>query len=257
MVLSSFQIEAFLLILMRTLGLIVSAPVLNSRSIPSPVKVAFAFWLSLTFWFVVNVPHPLPSTAPALGLAVASEFFVGLSIGFIVNVIILSIQSAGEMIDVQMGLSVANVLDPSLGFQVSIIGRLLFLVGIFFFISMNGHHALLAALHRSFEIIPLGMPFHLKATYPEFLATLGQSLWSISIQMALPIMAILLLTDFAFGIISRVAPQVNVFMLGFQVKPTVGLLALLFMLPFLSPYIQGTLLKTTELLTQTLVLLKP
>ena len=257
MLISQVQVTVYLLILARTLGLITSAPVLSSRNIPGSAKIALASWTALTLWFVVPVASHLPLTGAALITALAGELFIGLFLGFVGSVFLISIQSAGEMIDVQMGLSVANVFDPSFGTQISIIGRLLFLTGIFFFLSLNGHHALLSVLYNSFDLLPVSALPHIKAAYPEFLGTLGQTLWRISIQLAIPALVMLLLVDFAFGIISRVAPQVNVFMLGFQVKPTVGLLALLFMLPFFAPFFKSTFLNMSELLTRAILLLGP
>lgn len=218
-------------------------------------KVFGSLWIAIPLWFVIPVPDTLPTSSVALAAALGTELMIGFFLGFLGRLVLLAIQSAGEMMDVQMGLSVANVLDPSLGVQISIIGRLLFLAGMFFFLSLNGHHVLLSALYRSFEVIPVSTIPTLHAQSGAFLGTLGQTLWQVALQLAIPALVMLLMVDFGFGIVSRVAPQVNVFMLGFQIKPTVGIIAVFFMLPFFAPYLQNTLLTMSELLAQGLKLL--
>jgi flagellar biosynthesis protein FliR len=130
-----------------------------------------------------------------------------------------------------MGLSVANALDPIFGSTVSIVGRLTFYTSLVIFLIINGHHMILSGLYESFRALPLGTLVNIKPVFSNELLEVGVVFWQVAVQLAAPAVMVIFLSDFAFGIVSRVAPQVNVFMLGFQVKPTLGLWAILMTLP--------------------------
>jgi flagellar biosynthesis protein FliR len=143
-----------------------------------------------------------------------------------------------------MGLSVAQALDPVFGAVISIIGRLTFFIALIIFLSMDGHHFLLSAFHQSFTALPAGkIANFVSYDLTTQIMGLGTMLWLTAIKIAAPAILLIFLSDFTFGIVSRVAPQVNVFMLGFQVKPLLGLFGLSLILPFLVRYI-GKLLET-------------
>jgi flagellar biosynthesis protein FliR len=244
MVLTVGQIEVFFFILARLAGLFIQAPLFNSRSFFMFGKVAFALWLTIILWFVAPVSRALPETLPAFVFTLVSEIAVGYLIGFICNVLFLAIQSAGEIMDMQMGLSVAQALDPLFGAVVSVVGRLTFYFALIVFIALDGHHLLLAALHNSFTLLPAGQIANFgSAALVDQLMSVCAALWLSAIKIAAPIVLLIFLADFTFGIVSRVAPQVNVFMLGFQVKPVLGLFAFSLLTPFIVKYI-GNLTET-------------
>ncbi|MFA5113713.1 MAG: flagellar biosynthetic protein FliR [Candidatus Margulisiibacteriota bacterium] len=238
MVLSLAQLEVFFFILGRIGGVFIQAPLFNSRSFFASAKVALVVWIALLLWFVTPVTPVLPTTPVGFVLALVAEVAVGFLIGFVANILFVALQSAGEMIDLQMGLSVAQALDPVFGAVISIIGRLTFFVSLIVFITLDGHHLLLAALHQSFSLLPAGQIANFATpAIPEQLAGLAATLWLTAIKIAAPIVLLIFLSDFTFGIVSRVAPQVNVFMLGFQVKPILGLFGLSLLAPFIVKYI--------------------
>ncbi len=243
MVVSNFQIEVFMLVLARILGMFIMAPLFSARSIQMMGKLAIAVWASAVLWYVVPiVPELLPTTAIGLFVALTTEVIIGFLIGFLTSIIFLGVQSAGEIMDLQMGLSVAASFDPIFGASISIIGRMCFYIALTVFLLSNGHHMLLSAIHQSFTVFPPGSPINLTS---PMLVTQMMSMftmfWTIAIQLAGPIVLMIFLCDFAFGIVSRVAPQVNVFQLGFQVKPSLGLIGLLFTLPLLAKHVSALL----------------
>jgi flagellar biosynthesis protein FliR len=230
MIISIGQLSVFILIMTRILGIILTAPFLNSRTFFSLAKITAAFWISMVFWFVVPISvQEIPVTWGALTIGIITQLTIGLTIGFLCDIIFLSIQAAGEIIDLQMGLSVATAMDPSLGRVISIVGRMTFFLALVVFINVNGHHMLLSALFNSFRAIPLGMPINISnPMILEQVFSVTSLLWMTAIKLAAPAILIIFLSDFSFGIVSKVAPQVNVFMLGFQVKPSLGLIAIMF-----------------------------
>lgn len=236
MVLTIFQLEVFLFILARIMGIFIQAPVLSNRQFPALAKTALGVWIAIVLWFIVPInAHLMPQNLLGFIFCLVTEVFIGFSIGFICDIVFLGIQSAGEIIDLQMGLSVSQAFDPIFGSSISIIGRLLFFMALTLFLILDGHHMLLSVLFQSFKLIPA--PALVNINSPNLAMTVlsaTQNLWVIAIQIAGPIILVIFLSDFAFGIVSRVAPQVNVFMLGFQVKPVLGLIALVFLLPLLA-----------------------
>lgn len=242
MVISVQQLAVFLLILARIAGVFIQAPLFSSRSFPLPAKTAFAVWLSIVLWFVTPIQQPLPASLFNFILALISEAAVGFIIGFICNIIFIAVQSAGEIMDMQMGLSVATALDPVFGSVISVIGRLAFFIALIIFITADGHHLILTAFQQSFTALPAGKIANFAS--PNLVMQvidLGTLLWATAIKLAAPAVLLIFLSDFTFGIVSRVAPQVNVFMLGFQVKPSLGLLGFLMSLPFIVKYINRLL----------------
>jgi len=252
MIISLGQLVVFFLILARIAGVFLQAPIFNSRSFPFFAKTAICVWTAIVLWFVTPVHGSLPEALPALILALIFEVAIGFVIGFTCNIIFLAIQAAGEIMDLQMGLSVATALDPVFGSVISVIGRLAFFIALIVFITADGHHLVLAALHQSFTALPAGKMANFSSPLlAQQMIQLGSNLWFTAIKLAAPAILLIFISDFSFGIVSRVAPQVNVFMLGFQVKPSLGLLGLLMSLPFMVKYIN----KLIEFMAEQLVVL--
>lgn len=255
MVLGIPQIEIFLLIVARIAGLFIEAPLLSATSIPGTVKTAIVIWLAVVLWFVVPV-RALPDSIFAFFLAVVLEVFIGYTIGFVASIVLLSAQAAGDLLDIQMGLSVANILSPTTGQTTSITGTFLFLIALIVFLLVDGHHMVLSAIHQSFVAIPL-VSF-IDFSKPDLLNQIISLLtffWTATVQLCAPMLLLIFIMDFSFGIISRVAPQVNVFMLGFQVKPSLGLFGLMLISPLLINHIMSLVSQTGIELAKTLVIL--
>ena len=252
MVIQLSQIIVFFLILARLLGLLMRAPFFSYRAFPAAIRVALGVFVSFILWYAVPLPKQLPTTLIEFLLALVLEVLLGTAIGFVSQVIILAIQAAGELMDMQMGLSVARMLDPAFGAEISVVGRFIQLVGLLLFLILNGHLLILSILMRSFQLIPVGGAINFSPGFAQQMINLGAQLWLIAAQLAAPVVLIIFLSDFAFGMVSRVAPQVNVFMLGFQVKPSLGFLMFLLTLPYLTHQIMRlvelTATETTTLL---------
>ncbi|OGC04893.1 flagellar biosynthetic protein FliR [candidate division WOR-1 bacterium RIFOXYA12_FULL_43_27] len=257
MIVSAGQVMSYLLMLARVGGLFVEAPLFNSRSIPVFLKVGIAVWFTASIWFVSPVTDTLPFSLFDFMLRLVNEAAIGFLIGFILNILFLALQAAGEIIDMQMGLSVASALDPVFGAVISVVGRFIFMTALFIFLIFNGHHLILTALQQSFTMIPAGKLANW--TSPGLITEmieLGKMLWLTAIKIAGPVVLVIFLSDFAFGIVSRVAPQVNVFMLGFQVKPSLGLLTILFTFPLFIKQISKLLETSAEKILTVLMYIK-
>jgi flagellar biosynthetic protein FliR len=154
---SAIQFEKFLFILLRVGGIMTVAPLFGHRNIPKSVKLGLIGIVSLILVPVVSVPDI--GSITGLGeifVVAAKEVSLGLIIGFISNVIFLGVQMAGHMIGFQMGFMVAQVIDPSSGQQVSILGQFKFILAILIFLAIDGHHLLINAVVGSFNVVPMG-----------------------------------------------------------------------------------------------------
>jgi flagellar biosynthesis protein FliR len=216
---------------MRVGAALTTMPVISSRNIPAPAKVGASALLA----FVLTPALPGGPNAVALQtpfiLAIAQELLIGLVFGFVVQIVFNGIQMTGQLLGIQMGLNVANTLDPlGQGAQINYIDQLYSLLAGMVFLTINGHHQVIQALQGSFDLVPLGKFALGQAVTDDMVALVAQAT-VISIRMGLPIAAALLLTDIAFLIIGRTAPQMNIFMVGQPVKIGVGLVAFFLALP--------------------------
>lgn len=220
-----------ILIFARVLGFVRFAPVLNRKELPTIVKLSFA--LILTIILTMTVPVEQVPTGASLCLGIILNVVGGMLVGFIANCIVQAISAAGDMINMQMGLSSAMVLDPTIGAQVSILGSFFGLLAVILFINIGGVYWLINALHRSFEIFPMyahAIPMD-KLINKEYLITLTSNVLYVGLQIASPVLLATLGQDLILGIISKTAPQVNVFQLSFLFKPVLGAAILLWIMP--------------------------
>jgi flagellar biosynthetic protein FliR len=229
------QVEAligqFLWPFIRVLALLMAAPVFSHRSIPGRIKLSAA--LAITFVIAPALPAPATAAFSAAGwLLVAEQILVGVAIGFSLSIVFAAVEMAGDMIGLQMGLSFATFVDPQNSNQSPLVGSFLAMVAMLLFLAIDGHLLLLAALYDSFEIIPVGAGALSKFRW-EHLALLGTQLFSLGLQIALPVLSTMLLVNMSLGVMARAAPQLNLFSVGFPLTLATGTLLLAAFLPYL------------------------
>lgn len=222
-----------LVIFARMLGFVRFAPVLNRKEIPGLVKLGLSFLLTLIFLPMVN-PQGQPAHGDLL-LALILNAAAGMIIGFMAQLILAAIEAGGDMINMQMGLSSAMVLDPTTSSQVSILGRFFGVLGIVIFLQIGGAYWLFQAIDKSFEIFPIyasTIPLN-KLVNMDYLISLSSNVLYMGLQIASPVLLATLGQDIILGVISKTAPQVNVFQLSFLFKPVFGAAILMWILPML------------------------
>jgi flagellar biosynthetic protein FliR len=217
---------------LRALALMTSLPVFSQRSVPMRVKVGLAFFIALASQ--ASLP-PMPVIAldsPLAWIVVLQQVLIGVSLGFAVRVVFAAVEFAGEVIGLQMGLNFAGFFDPVTASQGTASGRFFGTMVAFLFIIINGHLAIIVALIKSFSAFPVGPePFaFLRAVQPQ---VWGAEVFAIGLWIALPLVGMLLFVNLVLGVISRVAPQINIFAIGFPVSLGVGLIGMLLTLPLL------------------------
>jgi flagellar biosynthetic protein FliR len=232
------QFTVFALMLTRVSVLILSAPVLGNVRVPNQVKAGLSLVLTLLLYLSYKGGQArmvVPTNIFEMTAAVMGEVFVGLAIGYTAYLLFSGIQMAGQVIDIQVGFGLVNVIDPNGSNQVSILGEFYFIISMMFFLAVDGHHALLKAVGDSFSILPPGSVSwfqHAGAAGP-LLAGFVSKLFIIAFQVAAPSVAVLFLTSLSMGLLSRTLPQMNVFIVGLPLNVVVGLLVTILSLKLL------------------------
>lgn len=222
----------------RVLAVFTAAPIFSMRAFPVRARVLLALLVAL------GVQASLPPQ-PVIGLGdpqalgvLLQQVGIGLSIGFAIRVVFSAVELAGEIIGFQMGLSFASFFDPATGGQASAVARFYGYMASLLFVAMNGHLMVLMAVTRSFEAFPVDQNF-LQALSRMKLHELGGEIFAVALWMALPVVTMLMFVNLALGIISRVAPQMNIYAIGFPVTISVGLLGITVTLPMLDKPMQA------------------
>lgn len=225
--------SAGFIVFARLLGFIRFAPVFNRKEIPGLVKLAFAFILTVMITPLLKPGMPPANISPILLLVL--NFAAGAIIGYIAQLLIQAIEAGGDMINTQMGLSSAMVMDPSTNSQTSILSRVITLLGLVIFMEIGGFYWLINALIRSFEVFPVYavvIPLE-KIINLDYLVTMTSNVLYMGLQIASPVLLATLGQDIILGVISKTAPQVNVFQLSFLFKPVFGAAIMIWILPML------------------------
>jgi flagellar biosynthetic protein FliR len=231
-----------LLIFCRIAGFFVTAPVFSAQNnVPVQFRIGISVFLTLLAFFASGTQTPIPWDG-AFVLYVIRETLIGLLLGFLAYLFFTVVQIAGSFIDMQMGFGIANVIDPMTGAQSPVFGSYKFIVAMLVFLTVNGHHYLIAAILDSYQAIPLDNRFFEifgSGSVTELLVR-GLSVgFTLAFQMAAPIVATLFLVDVALGILSKTAPQFNIFVVGMPLKILVGLLIALLLVPGFLALFQG------------------
>jgi flagellar biosynthetic protein FliR len=217
---------------LRVLAVFTSAPVLSSRAVPMRVKIALAFFVALACQATIPSSLEYSVASPDAFGVVLQQVLIGLSIGFAVRLVFAAMELAGEVVGFQMGLNFAAFFDPSLNSQSSAVARFFGQMAILLFVVLNGHIMVLMAVTKSFVAFPVSPKF-LDAMASMQLYKLGADLFASALWIALPMIGMLLFVNLALGVISRVAPQINIFAVGFPVTLIVGIVGIAVTLPSL------------------------
>jgi flagellar biosynthetic protein FliR len=233
-------IEVFFAVFARCIGLVLSLAIFGSRGIPAIARIGLALFLAVAMLPVLG-DVTLPQNIWTYCLKTAEELFLGLAMGYIINLVFVAIQMGGSFIDLPIGFRAANLVDPQWGYPVPLIGHFKYLMALALFFVMDGHHMVLRGLATSFEILPTaGFSPDGPARMGKVVVDLFATSFIMALKMSLPVAGALFLTDCAFAMLARAAPQINVFLLGFAVKILVGIAILAITLPYFVEYFIGT-----------------
>lgn len=220
-------------------AMVMTLPLLNSRNIPSQLKIILIFTLSLGLYPLTQAqPLVMPQGAAHLALIVLGEMLIGMAIGLVAQVVFAGIQLGGELMSQQMGLNIATIFDPHNTHQISLVTHFQDVIAFLLFLSGSIHHWFILAMAESLHSIPLAGFTMSDAVVTTLLSLLGKAC-VVAIQLAAPVSVALLLATLVLGIIARLVPQMNVFVLSLPLTFGLGLLILNVALPYLFSTLQG------------------
>lgn len=242
-------VSAFMWPLTRILGIFTSAPLFSHAGLPLQSRVGLAVFIAL---LVAPALPPSPEQDILSGyglLMVVQQFLIGVAIGFVMSLIFSGIEMAGELMGMSMGLGFATFYDPQSKGRSSVISQFFSLLALLLFMAADFHLLLLQSLVHSFRSLPIEVNA-LHSDSFKLLAFWGTNIFSIGIQLSLPLVTALLMVNLALGVLTRAAPQLNLFGIGFPITMTVGFVMLGLCLPYWSTPITRLLQSGLEMIRQ-------
>lgn len=223
--------DAFLLVFVRMTSLFVIAPIFGRKNIPVYLKIGFSLMLSFILIGTVNVPKiDYMNSIYGFALVVFKEFIVGITLGYVSYMIFTAIYLAGQIIDMQVGFGIINVIDPVSNIQVPVTSNFYFIFSMLVFLTINGHHMLIKALFNSYKLVPAGGAVFSADLMNDIIKLFGDT-FSIAFRICAPILAAILITDVALGVILKAMPQMNVFVIGMPLKIFIGIYIMIITIP--------------------------
>jgi flagellar biosynthetic protein FliR len=238
--LSSTGIYAFMLTLARVSGLFAVAPIFSSRLIPVRAKMVIAVSITFAATPVAIAGHPVPTDLATLAVLMLKEVVMGAAIAFTVSLAFAAVAFAGGLIDLTVGFSFANVVDPVQNMSISIVGQLYSLLASTVFVTIGGPSLVLAGLVKSFAVVPVTSMPNWPSLTGAIASSIGQ-LFAIGLQVSAPILVTLIVTDAAVGFLARIAPQMNIFGIELPGKIAAMFVLLVITAPFLVSHVSGQL----------------
>ncbi len=235
----------FLFIFIRVTAVFVTAPLFSNKAFPSMAKIALALVISyLIFTFINKDSIQLEITLSFIFTNVIKEILTGVILGFSVALVFFAISFAGTIIGFDIGMSMAQVLNPTEETNNNVLGEYLYILAILILILINGHHYIIRSITYSFTIVPIGA-YTLNTEVFDFIVKMGASVFVLAVKIASPILVSFFLVHLAEGIMARVIPQMQVFFVTYPLKIGLGIVMLMVTIP-LYVYLIKNLLHSYE-----------
>lgn len=233
------NIVVFMLIFTRMSGLFATAPFFSTFQMPEQVKIWFCALISFILYPILSAKAHfiMPHSMPEFAVLIAIEFAIGFALGFLANLLFVGVQMVGELISIQMGLSMANILDPVSGESTTVISNLYVYLVTLVFLGLGAYEYLFAAVYKSFFVLPVGLEGTFNSGIIEGALLLSGKMFQIAFGLAMPIFSVLLVCDILLGLMSKVMPQMNIFMVSLPFKVFLGLVLILIFLKGSTSYL--------------------
>jgi flagellar biosynthetic protein FliR len=221
--------STFLFVLTRTGAILMTAPIFGAFNIPMQVKLGLVLLLSLLLTPLAPAAAA-PQALTGVIVSLAGEVMIGAAIGLAIKFVFTGIEFAGQVASFQMGIGMASAYDPINSAQVTVLGKLLSILTLLIFLTVNGHLMVIMALKKSFDVIP-PYGFTLTGTLMDSIIVFSKEIFILGLKFSAPVVAILIFVNLAMGIMARTVPQLNMFAIGFAVTISVGFVMILISLP--------------------------
>ena len=230
-------IASFLWPFIRILAMLATAPVFDNRTVQRRTRVGLAALIAILMMPLLP-PPPVLSSAQAIPVLI-QQILIGVAMGFSMRLVFAAFEMAGDLLGLQMGLAFAQFIDPARGTQTPLIGSFLGVLAMLTFLVIDGHLLVIAAVVQSFELIPISA--NLAVVNSQSIAMAGSIMFMLALQISLPVMAAVLISNIVLGILARAAPQLDVMSIGFSITIGVGLWILWVSLPYFIAGIDGAI----------------
>lgn len=236
----NIPLDAFygvLLIFLRVAGILFSAPILDTATIPALFKVGLGLAVSVLLLPVVETVVSVKDLGlMAFVIGVVSEIAIGVTIGLSAKLLFTGIQLAGQIAGYQMGFAVANVVDPATSTQIPILAQFYNLTAMLVFLAINAHHMFFMALVDSYTILPpLGL--HFNPQLVEMIMQLAANMFVVAIKVGAPLIAVMLVVSVGMGLIARTVPQIHIFIVAMPLKILIGMAFMIIVAPYLTAFL--------------------
>ena len=211
---------------LRVGGFVLSAPVASETTIPSFIKIILSVSLAFLMSPLVAVPADLSIFSGAGLFAAVQELLIGVAIGMVMQLAFEALTFAGQSVSLTMGLGFATLVDPQHGANTTVLGQMFMIFGVLTYLAVDGHLMLLGALAQSFQTLPIGAA-HLDRNFLFSVVSWGAHVFESGLLIALPAVIALLIVNLALGVVTRAAPQLNLFGIGFTITLICGFFALI------------------------------
>ena len=233
---TSSQLEAWLALfiwpMIRISGLMLVEPLLSNRGIPIRVRAAIALMLTFTVAPLLPVPSQVDIISPQGLMMAAQQLMIGITLGFVIRIVLAGIEMAGHIAGLTMGLGFGSFFDPQSGAQSPVLAQFLGIIAILIFVAINGHLLMVSALFESFHVLPISTNPLAAKGFLALVEAAGQ-MFVIGMTLSLPVVTAVLIANVALGILARAAPQLNLFAIGFPIMITAGFVVLMLSLPYI------------------------
>lgn len=228
---------AFLWPFVRMLALISTAPIFSEKPVPRTVKVGLAVLLAIAIAPTLGTLPSVPLVSAGGIWILIQQILIGAAMGFSMKMVFAMVQAAGEYAGLQMGLSFASFFDPMSGGNTMVLARLLNVIAMLIFLSVDGHLVLVETLVESFQLLPIA-DAPLAASGWFLLVSAGSQIFLGGLVLALPLIATLLTLNLAMGILNRVSPQFSIFAVGFPITLLAGIAMLQLLMQYMGPFLE-------------------
>ncbi|BBO66772.1 flagellar biosynthetic protein FliR [Desulfosarcina alkanivorans] len=236
----NIPLDAFygvLLVFLRVAAIVFSAPILDAATIPVVFKAGLAFAVSVLMLPVVDV---FVSTADlslmTFVIGIFSEVAIGVTIGLSVKLLFTGIQMAGQIVGFQMGVAMANVVDPASSSQIPILAQFYNLTAMLVFLAINAHHMFFTALVDSYRVLP-PLSLHMNPQLVDMMMRLAANTFVVAIKVGAPLIAVMLVVSVGLGLVARTVPQMHIFIVAMPLKILIGLVFMMIVAPYLTAFL--------------------
>ena len=221
---SYIQIQYFLLMFFRITGIVFFSPVFGAKNIPVKAKIILALILTWVCFNIMNGEiNYIPVAMGEMFLFIIKEFLIGMSLGLCTLFLFMGAQFAGQLIGLNIGFAIANVVDPVTNDQVSIVSTFYYMLTIMVFLVLDGYYVIIEAVFKSFRVINISELF-INNRFYEIIIEFPKFMFIMSVKLSAPTLVSLFIVSVGLGFLARTVPQMNVFMVGFPVKIFIGMI---------------------------------